>query len=211
MRGNFILCRQAAILDLSNGPLRGQGKYLKKLKALWKGSGTDRDRVAVGVDVGTKHVGLAVSDAQGRIGFPWKGFARGTVKQDVHEIRSLVNAHGATAAVLGIPIVPIGGRSHGGESVRRFIITYGINILQQSGVEMIVLWDESYSSVYAKEGLRVMGSGKLQSNVNKYKKAIDAVSSFNVFSFFKFRFHSQHRIFHFVSFPLTMYLFVKET
>ncbi len=96
------------------------------------------------VDYGTKRVGVAVSD-------PTRLIASGvaTLMNDGHlleKLRTMVCEQGVVRIVVGMPYGPDGSRGRAAERVDRFIET-----LRGSVDVAIETWDESYSSVSAKQ------------------------------------------------------------
>ncbi len=97
----------------------------------------------VGVDFGTKRVGLALSD-------PLQMFARplGTFTADraVDEIKRIAEEDGIEVLVVGWPLLPDGSEGKMTHRVQEFV-----NRLRKSfrNIE-IVLWDERYTSQMAR-------------------------------------------------------------
>lgn len=194
-KGRVITHGATTIIDLSQGSLCSQQGLMRRLiqASAWHGTpnsptsckiSENDKRVAIGLDIGTRHVGIAMSDKFGRIAFPVRAFVRSSITEDVQKIKSLVDGYGARIAVMGVP--NLNTMSHGkhkntlttsatttrldgdeGESVKRFILTYGVNVLHLSGVRVIALWDESYSTAFAREGLRDMKLLNMHHNQNR--------------------------------------------
>lgn len=183
MKSTSVVRSAVTVIDLSKyGPSTNFGQSLRKLCALWsvgsrvEETGKRRQRVAVGMDVGTRHVGLAVSDMQGRIAFPVRGFVRGSIEHDVREVGAVVRDSGARLGVIGVPVVPAQLRGQGGEAVRRFAIAYGVAIFQRCGISVIALSNENYSTAFAREGLIELNVTKARHDMKYRKRALDAVS-----------------------------------
>ena len=109
----------------------------------------ERPRI-VGVDFGTKHVGIALAD-------PFRMFAQpdGTYSPDeaIRRIEEIRNTSGLETLVVGWPLTVNGEE---GETTR--LVQIYINRLQKrlDGVE-IVKWDERYSSQQARRALLEAG------------------------------------------------------
>ncbi len=107
----------------------------------------------VGVDYGTKRVGLAVAD-------PLRLFAQplDTCAPDVavEALRALDRRDGIETLVVGWPLDLDGEEGPATDRVRPFV-----NRLRNAfpGVE-IVTWDERFSSARAKEAIRTAGAGR---------------------------------------------------
>lgn len=107
----------------------------------------------VGVDYGTRRVGLAVAD-------PLRLFAQplATYPPDeaVAALRVLQDQEGIATLVVGWPLTPEGEEGAATKRVQPFI-----NRLRNAlpGVE-IVAWDERFSSMRAKEAIRAAGVGR---------------------------------------------------
>lgn len=73
--------------------------------------GTGRTARAVGVDLGARRIGVAVSDAAGALAFPRAVIGRGRDRRHDHEaIAAVVAEVGATTVVVGLPLSLDGGR-----------------------------------------------------------------------------------------------------
>jgi putative Holliday junction resolvase len=107
-------------------------------------------RRVVGIDFGTKRVGLAVSD-------PLRLFAQpvGTFSPDdaVRQLTRLETEFGIDALVVGWPLEEDGEEGIAAERVQRYIN----RIVKKLPDARIVKWDERYSTERAKDQLK-MGS-----------------------------------------------------
>lgn len=72
----------------------------------------------LGIDYGTKRIGLALSDRDGKIAFPYRTIAAG--KHASEEISALAEKENAERIVIGIPIPLSGGSSNTAETAKRF-------------------------------------------------------------------------------------------
>lgn len=89
----------------------------------------------VGIDFGTKHIGLAVSDEEGKVAFPRK--TRERTKNIVEDVLSFIEEERAQRVVCGMPQdVPETWR----DDIKEFADT-----LRERGVDLM-FQDESFSS-----------------------------------------------------------------
>lgn len=109
----------------------------------------------VGIDYGSKRIGIAVSD-------PMRILAsgRGIVENDrdaLQRIAAIVHSEGASLIVVGMPYAPDGGKGKKAEEVEQFV-----GLLKSVVDVPIATWDESYSSVEAQRVLREGGAKRKQ-------------------------------------------------
>jgi len=114
----------------------------------------DQGRV-LGIDYGSVRIGMALTD-------PLRILASGagTLDNDVQALRKiadLIVAQGVRLIVVGMPYAPDGGKGEKAREVDRFI--EGLRPLVQVPIET---WDESFTSVNAREVLREGGLRKKQ-------------------------------------------------
>jgi putative Holliday junction resolvase len=95
----------------------------------------------LGLDVGTKTVGLALSDTLLMVATPMRTIRRKRFKEDAAQIFSEVDAHGVGALVVGLPIGLDGRETPRSQSVRDF----ARNLLAIRDLP-IVFWDERLST-----------------------------------------------------------------
>lgn len=72
----------------------------------------------LGIDYGTKRIGLALSDKDGKMAFPYRTIAAG--KHAPEEISALVEKERVERIVVGIPIPLSGGSSNTAEAAKKF-------------------------------------------------------------------------------------------
>lgn len=120
---------------------------------------------AVGIDLGARRIGIAVSET-GVVATPHSVMRNeGDVVEKVARLGSEV---GAATFVVGIP-----RRAHAGgaaeEKYRRFA-----DALRQKTCKQVVLWDESLSTVEAAERLRASGRSRreAQKDIDMYAAAV---------------------------------------
>jgi putative Holliday junction resolvase len=108
--------------------------------------------VVLGVDLGAKRIGLAVSDAEGRVAFPAGVLESRGPAQDVAALARIVRERGAGCVVVGLPIHMSGRRGPEAEAAVRFARA----LAQEAGVPVETL-DERWTSREAERALAEMG------------------------------------------------------
>ena len=73
----------------------------------------------LGIDYGSKRVGLALSDEEGRIAFPYRTVPN--TKTLLDEIAAVIKQEGAGRIVVGLPVPFSGGESEQTREVKKFI------------------------------------------------------------------------------------------
>lgn len=96
----------------------------------------------LGLDLGTKTIGLALSDAGHRIASPYQTLARKKFGQDAAELAKIIAREGVSALVLGLPVNMDGTEGPRCQATRAF----ARNFAQQMPLP-IALWDERMSTV----------------------------------------------------------------
>lgn len=95
----------------------------------------------LGLDVGTKTIGLALSDTLLMVATPLRTVRRMRFKTDAAEVLREVDAHGVGALAIGLPISLEGHESPRSQSVRQF----ARNLLEIRDLP-VVFWDERLST-----------------------------------------------------------------
>jgi len=95
----------------------------------------------IGLDVGTKTIGLALSDTRLIIASPLDTIRRRRFRDDVAALFALVDRHGVGGAVIGLPLALSGGDSPRTQSVRQF----ARNVVALRDLPTL-LWDERMST-----------------------------------------------------------------
>jgi putative Holliday junction resolvase len=102
----------------------------------------------VGIDLGSRRIGVAVSDGLGLTAQPHTTIARHGGVRDLQAIAAVVVANDAGLVVLGLPLDPEGNEGTAARSARAF--AERLRAALPVPVEMI---DESFSTVEAEEVL----------------------------------------------------------
>ncbi len=63
-----------------------------------------RNQRLIGLDLGTKTIGLALSDVERRIATPFDTIRRTKFTQDVAALRQMLERHAVGALVIGLPL-----------------------------------------------------------------------------------------------------------
>ena len=95
----------------------------------------------MGLDVGSKTIGLALSDVTRTIASPLVTLKRGRFRADARALGRLVEEHGVGGLVIGLPINMDGGEGPRCQSVRQF----AANLLALLPLPL-AFWDERLSS-----------------------------------------------------------------
>src|SRR5579863_4903133 len=74
----------------------------------------------LGLDVGTKTIGTALSDTRRVIASPLETIRRRRFRDDMAALFALIDRHGAGGLVIGLPLALSGGDSPRTQSVRQF-------------------------------------------------------------------------------------------
>ena len=103
--------------------------------------------VLLGLDLGTKTIGTALSDAGWRFTTPGKTLPRGKFMRDLEALRRLAEERQVAGIVLGLPLNMDGSEGPRAQSAR----AYARN-LAALGLPLL-LWDERWSSATAERDL----------------------------------------------------------
>ena len=95
----------------------------------------------LGLDVGTKTIGLALSDTRLVIASPLETIRRRRFRDDMAALLALVDRHGVGGAVIGLPLALDGRDSPRTQSVRAF----ARNLMAERELPLL-LWDERLST-----------------------------------------------------------------
>ncbi len=98
----------------------------------------------LGLDIGTKTIGLALSDVLGMIATPTETLRRGKFMDDSKKLLAMIEQHDIGVLVLGLPLNMDGSEGPRCQSVRQF----AANFLALQDID-IVFWDERLSTVAA--------------------------------------------------------------
>jgi putative Holliday junction resolvase len=97
---------------------------------------------ALGLDVGTKAIGVSLSDALGLAAHPLTTLTRRGTSADVSQIAELVAAHEVADVVVGLPLALDGSVGPRARRVRVLVAA-----LRQGLAAQVHEWDERFSTV----------------------------------------------------------------
>jgi putative Holliday junction resolvase len=106
--------------------------------------------VLLGLDLGTKTIGTALSDAGWRFASAGKTLPRGKFSRDIEALRALANERQVAGIVVGLPLNMDGTEGPRAQSAR----AYARN-LAPLGLP-VLLWDERWSTTSAERDLIAM-------------------------------------------------------
>ena len=126
-------------------------------------------RRILGIDVGTKRIGLAVSDPTHTIATPFETLHRTTHDQDMETLINRIKQEKVSQIVVGWPLETSGREGRLAKKVQHLI-----DELRVKTTVPIVKWDERMSSVAAERSLIAGGTRRLarRSLVDKVAAAI---------------------------------------
>jgi putative holliday junction resolvase len=107
-----------------------------------------RDERLLGLDVGSKTIGLALSDVMRQIATPLETIRRTKFKADAARLLALAKVHGAGGLVIGLPLNLDGSEGPRAQSSRAFARNLG----QLTDLPMS-FWDERLSTAAAERAL----------------------------------------------------------
>ncbi len=121
----------------------------------------------LGLDIGEKYIGVAVSDELGIAAGGVSTLQRQSIKKDMQHIYDLVEEYNASKVIAGLPINMNGTKGPTAEMVEAFT-----RRLKGRLTVPIVLWDERLSTLTAEKVL-------IEGNVrrNKRKNVIDKLAA----------------------------------
>ena len=102
----------------------------------------------IGLDLGTKTIGIAVCDAGWRFATALKTLPRGKFGRDRDEMRKLIDGRGVRGIVLGLPRNMDGSEGPRAQASR----AYARNLAEAFGLP-VLLWDERWSTKSADDAM----------------------------------------------------------
>lgn len=121
----------------------------------------------MGIDFGTKRVGLAISDSGQSLATPLKQLQRQGAFHEIRQIRKLAVEYGVKGLVVGLPVHMSGDEGEKANEARE----YGTRLSRELQLP-VTYWDERYTSVIAEARL-------MQSSLSpkKQKDRVDKVAA----------------------------------
>ncbi|MCH9655484.1 MAG: Holliday junction resolvase RuvX [Planctomycetes bacterium] len=121
----------------------------------------------LGLDYGTKRVGIAISTFEQNISSPLENYTRQTETQDQNHLTKIINEYQCKGLVVGLPVHMSGDEGQKAKEARQFG-----NWVSQFAQIPVRFWDERYSSASAEEFLV-----NLNINRNKRKAYLDKLAA----------------------------------
>ena len=122
----------------------------------------------LGLDVGDRRIGVAVSDELGVMAQPVLTLVRTNRRQDVKSIQRLVRKYGCAAIVVGNPLYMSGDQSPQAAKAQAFA-----ELLREATGLPVHLWDERLTTTEAHRHLHAAGlSGR-----SEHKAVVDQVAA----------------------------------
>lgn len=106
---------------------------------------------ALGVDLGTRRIGLAISDARGSVATPYATLERTNDEHDAKAIAEVASAEEAKLVVVGHPLKLDGTRGDAALVAEAFAAK-----LKESGLR-VAMWDERLTTKEAESSLKRRG------------------------------------------------------
>ena len=122
----------------------------------------------LGLDLGARRIGLALSDEVARIAFPAGHMERSSLAADLAALQTLVKERAVTRIVVGLPLLLSGGDGTGAQAARRFAAALG----EATGLPVALL-DERFTSAEAERALREAPARRRR----RRKEVIDAMAA----------------------------------
>lgn len=95
----------------------------------------------IGIDPGSRTIGLALSDVQRRLASPYASLRRGKLRANAAEVLALARKEGAGGLVVGLPLSMDGSLGPAAQSARDWALA-----LSEATALPVTLWDERLSS-----------------------------------------------------------------
>jgi putative Holliday junction resolvase len=128
----------------------------------FKKNQSDKCRL-IGLDLGSKRIGVSICDEKQLIATPFKTINRSTSKELIDELKSIIEENNIKGIIIGNPINMDGSKGRSAQSVEDTS-----NNIERNIDIPICLWDERLSTVGA-----FNLSSQLDINVSKREKKID--------------------------------------
>ncbi len=123
---------------------------------------------AVALDIGTRRIGVALSDSGGTVATPYEVVNRsGDRSRDHRRIAALVEEAGAGIVVVGLPLSLDGSTGPAAQT-----ILAEVDELRAALPVDVVTWDERLSTVEAERSLRAMRVRK-----GRHRQVVDQVAA----------------------------------
>jgi putative pre-16S rRNA nuclease len=121
----------------------------------------------LGLDLGARRIGLALSDSEAAIAFPAGHLERSGLARDLTALRALADERGVTRIVVGLPLHLDGRAGTGAEAARAFARALG-----EATGRPVELIDERWTTAEAERALAHAPRGR-----RRRKGRVDAVAA----------------------------------
>lgn len=121
----------------------------------------------MGLDFGSKYIGIAVSDEAGLIASPRESLRRTNLEKDIGHLTSLAREEDVGEIVVGMPLSLDGNEGPQAKKVTEFI-----NKLEQMSEMHVTPWDERFTTVAAQRALIEADMSRA-----RRKKVVDKVAA----------------------------------
>lgn len=121
----------------------------------------------MGLDVGTKTIGIALSDEAGITAQPVTTLKRSSIKKDLEELLRLAGDRQVRGFVVGMPINMDGTEGPRSKSVQKFV-----ELLKEKTGLPVYTWDERFSTIAV---TRVLVEGDLSRK--RRKEVVDKMAA----------------------------------
>ncbi len=111
-------------------------------------AGLPREGAILGLDLGERTIGLALSDRRRRVATPLSTIRRTRFGADAAALLEIVRGRGAVALILGLPLNMDGSEGPRAQATRAFARN-----LDRLGAPPVAFWDERLSTVAAERAL----------------------------------------------------------
>ena len=126
-----------------------------------------QDRKIIGLDVGKKTIGIAISDPISKIALTHKTIFRKKLNVDIKALQEVINDNTAVSIVIGLPLNKDGTKG----PIAQSVITFS-QILLKTFKLPILLWDERFSTIGILREMKQAGIKK-----KNIEKKIDSASA----------------------------------
>ena len=126
-----------------------------------------QDRKILGLDVGKKTIGIAISDPISKIALTHKTIFRKKLKEDLQILQEIINDNTVVSIVIGLPLNKDGSKG----PIAQSVITFS-HVLLKAFKLPILLWDERFSTIGILREMKLAGVKK-----KNIEKKIDSASA----------------------------------
>ena len=126
-----------------------------------------QDRKIIGLDVGKKTIGIAISDPISKIALTHKTVLRKKLNEDIQVLQKIINENNAVSLVIGLPLNKDGTKG----PIAQSVITFSHMLLKKIKLP-ILLWDERFSTIGILREMKQAGIKK-----KNIEKKIDSASA----------------------------------